>query len=94
MIVIFITSVILCTALIEHEYIEILSQKYKRNSKKKGYGLKQMDLTVDSYSDADWASCLDDIRSTSCYCVFLGGNWYHGEAKKNNSIKVNYRRRV
>ena len=31
-------------------------------------------LEVDGYSDSDWASYQDDRRSTSGYCVFVGGN--------------------
>jgi hypothetical protein len=31
-------------------------------------------LEVDGYSDSHWAGCQDDRRSTSGYCVFVGGN--------------------
>lgn len=42
-----------------------------------GRGLRFMNnghLGVEGYYDADWTSCMDDRRSTSGYCVFVGGN--------------------
>jgi hypothetical protein len=37
---------------------------------------------VDGYSDAVWASCVDDRRTSGC-CVFVDGNLYHGEVRSN-----------
>jgi Reverse transcriptase (RNA-dependent DNA polymerase) len=31
-------------------------------------------MNIESYCDSDWASCQDDMRSTSGYCMFVGGN--------------------
>ncbi|CAN6440880.1 unnamed protein product [Victoria cruziana] len=31
-------------------------------------------VSVEAYTDADWAGSVDDRRSTSGYCVYLGGN--------------------
>jgi Reverse transcriptase (RNA-dependent DNA polymerase) len=31
-------------------------------------------MNIVGYCDSDWASCQDDMRSTSDYCMFVGGN--------------------
>ncbi|XP_056158385.1 secreted RxLR effector protein 161-like [Syzygium oleosum] len=53
-------------------------------------------LAVTGYSDADWAGCPMDRRSTSGYCVFLGGNLVLWKSKKQfvisrSSAEVEYR---
>jgi hypothetical protein len=39
-------------------------------------------LNVDGCFDADWASCLDDRRSKSGFCVLVGGNLVSWRSKK------------
>ena len=46
---------------------------------KKGEG-----LTLEAYSDADYAGSIVDRRSTSGYCTFLGGNLVTWISKKQN----------
>ncbi|XP_048136588.1 uncharacterized mitochondrial protein AtMg00810-like [Rhodamnia argentea] len=43
-------------------------------------------LEVIGYSDVDWAGCPMDRRSTSGYCVFLGGNLVSWKSKKQSII--------
>lgn len=44
--------------------------RYLKGSPGKGLRFRSNgNLNIDGYSDADWASCLDDRRSTSGYCV-------------------------
>lgn len=39
-------------------------------------------MLIEAYSDADWASSIDDRKSTGGYCVMLGGNLLTWSSKK------------
>jgi hypothetical protein len=43
-------------------------------------------LQVECYTDADWAGSLDDRRSTSGYCTFVGGNLVSWRSKKQTVV--------
>jgi hypothetical protein len=60
---------------------------YLKGSPGKGLWFKRNGhLNVDGYCDADWASCLDGRRSTSGYCVFVGGNLVSWRSKKQQVV--------
>lgn len=43
-------------------------------------------LELNAYSDADWAGCPDDRRSTTGFCIFLGPNLISWSAKKQPKV--------
>ncbi|XP_042942764.1 uncharacterized mitochondrial protein AtMg00810-like [Carya illinoinensis] len=43
-------------------------------------------LQLSIYSNADWAGCLDDRKSTSGYCIFLGYNLVSWSSKKEPTV--------
>jgi hypothetical protein len=43
-------------------------------------------LNVEGFTDADWAGSIDDRKSTSGYCVFVGGNIVSWRSKKQSVV--------
>jgi hypothetical protein len=43
-------------------------------------------IKIEVYTDADWARCLDDRKSTSGYYSFVGGNLVFWRSKKHNVV--------
>ena len=43
-------------------------------------------VNIEGYCDSDWASCADDRRSTSGYCIFIGGNLVSWKSKKQSVV--------
>jgi Reverse transcriptase (RNA-dependent DNA polymerase) len=47
---------------------------------------KNEHMRIEVYTDADWAGCQDDRRSTSGHCAFIGGNLVSWRSKKQNVV--------
>ncbi|XP_020266316.1 uncharacterized protein LOC109841786 [Asparagus officinalis] len=43
-------------------------------------------VNIEGYCDSDWASCRDDRRSTSGYCIFVRGNLVSWKSKKQSVV--------
>ena len=41
---------------------------------------------IECFTDDDWAGSKEDRRSTSCYCVFVGGNLVSWKSKKQGVV--------
>lgn len=57
--------------------------RYLKKSPHQGllYG-RWKDMRVEAFIDADWIGFVDDWRSTSTYCTFVGGNLIAWHSKK------------
>ena len=57
--------------------------RYLKKAPRRGILYKKFGhCRVEGFSDADWAGCPMDRRSTSGYCVFVGGNLVSWKSKK------------
>jgi hypothetical protein len=55
---------------------------------------KSSSTMVSVFSDADWAGCSDDQKSTREFVVFLGLNLISGRAKKQKTVVANQNRPI
>lgn len=61
--------------------------QYLKGIPRKGVLLrKQGELTLEAYTDVDYAGSMVDRRSTSGYCTLLGGNLVTWKSKKQNVV--------
>jgi uncharacterized protein (DUF2164 family) len=72
---------------VPHQEVVYQILRYLKNCPGKGVLFSKNGHTkIEVYTDADWAGCLDDRKSTSGYCSFVGGNLVSWRSKKHNVV--------
>jgi hypothetical protein len=61
--------------------------RYLKRSPGRGLFFSQsFDLQLLGFSDADWGGCLDNRKSISGYCFFIGRSLVSGKSKKQSTV--------
>jgi len=61
--------------------------RYLKRTPRKGLMFKNRGhIQVEAYTDANWTCNINDRRSTSGYCTFVGGNLVTWRSKKQNVV--------
>jgi len=61
--------------------------RYLKHTVSHGLLLTRLNISIlEAFSDADWAGCPDDRKSTGGYCVFLGSNLISWSSKKHPTV--------
>lgn len=60
--------------------------RYLKDTPDNGIKFSKGTNTLTIFSDADWAGCSIDRRSTTDYCIFLGNNLISWSVKKQSSV--------
>ncbi|WJZ84417.1 hypothetical protein VitviT2T_004022 [Vitis vinifera] len=70
------------------EYVDQILRYLKSSPGKKLMFLKNSHLNVAGYIDADWAGNITDMKSTSGYFTFVGGNLVTWRSKKQKVVAL------
>ena len=88
----FVTSVVSCFLESPHtNHLKATLRILRYLKKAHGQGLIYQNhgyTHVQGYSDADWAGSPSDRRSTTGYCVFVGGNLVSWKSKKQKVVAL------
>jgi hypothetical protein len=58
--------------------------RYLKSESEKGlFFRKSGHLNIEGYTDADWASCVDDRKFTTEYCMYIRAIWSHEKVRNN-----------
>ena len=70
-----------------HFEVVFIILRYLKGTPRKGLMFRNRGhIQVEAYTDADWAGNINDRKSTSAYCTFVGGNLVTWRSKKQNVV--------